>query len=62
MASKDDITDAANKLQEMTPGPMKLMLEKQPRKKAIERREKRRSMVVADVPPTTPGTCYINNK
>ena len=43
----------------MTPAPMNTMLEKQPRGEAIEKRDKRKSMDVADIPPTTPGTCYI---
>ena len=57
-ASKDDISDAAKKLQEMTPAPMNSMLEKQPKEDAIEKRDKRNRMVVADVPPTTPGSYY----
>ena len=57
--SKDDLDDAASRLKRMTPAPMNSMLKKQPRGEAIEKREKRKSMVVADVPPTTPGTCYI---
>jgi len=54
MASKDEISDAANKLREMTPAPMNSMLEKQPKEDAIKKRDKRRSIVVTDVPPTTP--------
>ena len=57
--TKDDLDDGASRLKRMTPAPMNSMLEKQPRGEAIEKREKRKSMVVADIPPTTPGTCYI---
>jgi len=57
--SKDDLDDAASRLRRMTPAPMNTMLEKQPRGEAIEKREKRKSLVVADVPPTTPGTCCM---
>lgn len=55
-ATKDDLESAANKLKEKTPAPMNSMLQKQPKEEAIQKREKRRSMVVVDVPPTTPGT------
>ncbi|XP_074631511.1 uncharacterized protein LOC141890044 isoform X1 [Acropora palmata] len=58
-ASKDDLDDAASKLKRMVPAPMNSMLDKQPRGEAIEKMEKRRSMVVADIPPTIPGICYI---
>lgn len=40
----------------MIPAPVNTMLEKQPERQATAKREKRMSMVVADVPPTTPGT------
>lgn len=58
-ASKDDLDDAASKLKRMVPAPMNSMLDKQPRGEAIKKMEKRRSMVVADIPPTIPGICYI---
>ena len=54
-ASKSDLTEAAAKLREMTPAPMNSMVEKQPREEAVQKRIKRRSMEVKDVPPTTPG-------
>ena len=60
MASKDEISDAANKLREMTPAPMNSMLEKQPKEDAIKKRDKRRSIVAADVLPTTPGAFYTS--
>ncbi|XP_074630083.1 uncharacterized protein LOC141888915 [Acropora palmata] len=53
-ASKDDLDDAASKLKRMVPAPMNSMLDKQPRGEAVEKMEKRRSMVVADIPPTIP--------
>lgn len=55
-ASKDDLRDAATKLQEKTPAPMNSMLKKQPRAEAVQKRADRSRMVVKDVPPTTPGT------
>jgi hypothetical protein len=39
----------------MTPLPMNTMLEKQTKQEAIEKRNKRRSIVVQDVPPIVPG-------
>lgn len=56
-SSKDELTDAASKLKNMTPAPMNTMVEKQAKDEAIEKRVKRAKMVVEDVPPTiTPGT------
>ncbi|XP_068712164.1 uncharacterized protein [Montipora foliosa] len=55
-ASKDNLNDAATKLQEKTPAPMNTMLEKQPRAEAIQKRAERSKMVTKDVPPTTPVT------
>ena len=54
-ASKDNLKDAATKLQEETPAPMNTMLEKQPRAEALQKRAERSKMVTKDVPPTTPG-------
>ena len=54
-ASKSDLTEAAAKLREMTPAPMNTMVEKQPREEAVQKRIKRRSVEVKDVPPTTSG-------
>ena len=39
----------------MTPKPMNVMLNKQPRDEAIKKRNERRAMVVKDVPPTATG-------
>ena len=47
--------EAAVKLSEMTPAPMNTIVEKQPREEAVQKRIKRRSMEVKDVPPTTLG-------
>ena len=58
-ASKDDLREAAAKLQEKTPAPMNTMLEKQPRAEAVQKRADRSRMVVKDVPPTTPGTLLL---
>ncbi|XP_015751817.1 PREDICTED: uncharacterized protein LOC107331715 isoform X2 [Acropora digitifera] len=55
-ASKDNLKDAATKLQEETPAPMNTMLEKQPRAEALQKRAERSKMVTKDVPPTTPVT------
>ena len=61
-ASKDELKDAATKLNEKTPAPMNTMLEKQPRAEALQKRTMRSKMVVKDVPPTTPGifSCTVH--
>ena len=58
-SSKEELTDAIQKLKEMTPAPMNSMLDKQPREDALQKRSERSSMVVSDVPPTTPGIFSI---
>ena len=60
-ASKDNLKDAATKLQEKTPAPMNTMLEKQPRAEALQKRAERSKMVTKDVPPTTPGIEELHN-
>ena len=60
-ASKNDLQDAATKLHDKTPAPMNTMLEKQPREEAVQKRTDRNSMVVKDVPPTTPGTSKLTD-
>jgi len=52
-SSKNDLEEAARKLKVMTPAPMNTMVEKQAGEEAIEKRAKRKKMVVEDVPPTT---------
>lgn len=54
-ASKSDLTEAAAELCDKTPAPMNTMVEKQPREEALQKKIKRRSMEIKDVPPTTPG-------
>ncbi|KAK3711271.1 hypothetical protein QZH41_020521, partial [Actinostola sp. cb2023] len=44
---------ASQELTDMTPLPMDTMLNKQSKQEAIEKRKKRRNMVIQDVPPTT---------
>ena len=60
-ASKDNLKDAATKLQEKTPATMHTMLEKQPRAEALQKRAERSKMVTKDVPPTTPGNKELHN-
>ena len=55
MASPEQLAVASQELADITPSPMNTMLEKQPAAEAIAKRRKRLSMIVADVPPTTPG-------
>ena len=55
-ASKDELKDAATKLQEKVPAPMNTMLEKQSKVEALQKRAERSKMVIKDVPPITPGT------
>lgn len=55
MATPEQLAAATQELTEMTPAPMNTMLEKQPVAEAIEKRRRRRAMIVADVPPTTTG-------
>ena len=42
----------------MTPDPMNTMFEKQPREVAIQKQKAGKSLVVNDVPPTTPSMLY----
>ena len=62
-STSENVTAAIAALQEMTPAPMNSMLEKQPKEVAVKKREERRSMVVKDVLPTTPGkqNCFYTN-
>jgi hypothetical protein len=54
-STKEELTSARMKLKEMTPAPMNTMLEKQTKEEALQKRAKRKSIVVVDVPPTTSG-------
>ena len=53
MATPEQLAAATQELNEMTSAP-NTMLEKQPVAEAIEKRRRRRAIIV-DVPPTTPG-------
>jgi len=56
-STKKELDAAAMQLKEMAPAPMNLMLDKQPREEAIEKRARRMKMTVEDVAPTsTPST------
>ena len=56
-STKKELDAAAMQLKEMAPAPMNLMLDKQPREEATEKRARRMKMTVEDVAPTsTPST------
>ena len=57
MATPEQLAAATQELNEMTPAPMNTMLEKQPVAEAIEKRRRRRAMIVEDVPPTSFQNC-----
>ena len=48
------LSDAARDLREITPFPMNSMLEKETPESALDKRKKRKEMVVKNVPTTTP--------
>ena len=52
---KGHLEKELEELKKMTPKPMNVMLNKQPRDEAIKKRNERRAMVVKDVPPTATG-------
>lgn len=49
---------ATEELLAKSPPPMNSMLEKEENEVALERREARQKMTVANVPPTTPCMCH----
>lgn len=51
---KGTLSNAAKELREATPLPMNSMLTKEPKESALLKKQKRKSMVVEDVPPTVP--------
>ena len=51
---EDSLASAAKQLQEMTPSPMNSMLEKESQETALRKKQKRQSVTVQNVPPTTP--------
>ena len=50
----NSLSNAVRELKEMTPLPMNTMLDKETRESALDARQKRKKMVVKNVPPTTP--------
>lgn len=54
-ATKDKLRKAAKQLKEKAPPAMNMMLNKQSKDEAVKKRDKRKKMVVKNVPPTTPG-------
>ena len=54
-SSNKTLQNARKKLVAMTPDSMNTMLEKEPRDAAIRKQKARKSLVVEDVPPTTPS-------
>ena len=61
-ASNEELECAAKHLKASFPPAMVTILEKQPRKEALEKRDMRKGMVVKDIPPT-PGKikCQYNH-
>ena len=57
-ASEEELKKAAKELKEKTAAAMHTMLEKEPRAKALQKRDDRKKMVTENVPPTTPGINY----
>ena len=58
-ATKEDLKEAAQKLNEKSPAQMNEMLQKQPRDDSLRKREERSKMMLKDVPPTTPGKNFV---
>lgn len=54
MNTANCLGDAVKELTAMTPLPMNTMLDKETRENALDSRQKRKKMVVKNVPPTTP--------
>ena len=52
---KKQLNGAIDELAKKTPAPMNTMLTKQSREEAIEKRRKRDTMQLVDIPPTNPG-------
>ena len=52
---KGHLEKELEELKKMTPKPMNVMLNKQPRDEAIKKRNERRAMVVKDASPTATG-------
>lgn len=54
MNTTNCLGSAVRELKEMTPLPMNTMLDKETRESALDSRQKRKKMVLKNVPPTTP--------
>ena len=54
IATEGMLEEAQKELKEMTPPPMNTMLVKESKNVALEKKEKRKTMIVDNVPPTTP--------
>ena len=52
---KKQLNGAIDELAKKTPAPMNTILTKQSREEAIEKRKKRDTMQLVDIPPTNPG-------
>ena len=57
--NQNELSLAIENLKQKTPAPMNVMLEKQPREEALQKRAERKKIVTQDVPPTVPGESII---
>jgi len=58
--TKDELREASEKLKDMTPNSMtSVFQEKETKEDALAKRAHRRSIVIQDVPPTTPGIILL---
>ncbi|XP_031563713.1 uncharacterized protein LOC116299222 [Actinia tenebrosa] len=57
--NSDKLKDTIQELKNMTPSPMNTMLQKESKKDAIEKHQRRKTMTVDDVPSTTPETTPV---
>ena len=55
------LTKAIEEIKSSTPSAMNTMLDKQPRKEAIEKKKARENMPIVDVPPTNPGWMFVSS-
>lgn len=53
--NQNELSLAIENLKQKTPAPMNVMLEKQPREEALQKRAERKKIVTQDVPPNVPG-------
>ena len=59
-ATKEELKGAADKLKDMTPSPMKTMLEKESHSSAVKKKIDKSNKITENVPPTTPGITSHN--